>query len=93
MTKKKLKINKIDLDDLKNTPVITIDKTSEYSLEMFSKKIIKHLTITDLTGNIVHESDINANQFVFNYHANCKDMFILKIKKDKQKRESHIMIL
>ncbi len=93
MPVKKLKINKIDIDSLDKTPVITIDKSTDYSLELISKNIIKHITITDLEGKVVHESDINGNKFVFTYHANCKDMFLLNIKKQKQKGESQILIL
>ncbi|MCX6286231.1 MAG: hypothetical protein NTY96_03890 [Bacteroidetes bacterium] len=92
MSVKKLKINKIDLDSLKKTPVISIDKSTNYLLEFVSKDIIKHLSIT-VKGKVIHESDINGNKFVFNYHANCKDMFLLKIRKQKQKSESHILIL
>ena len=93
MPAKKLKINKIDLDSLKETPVISIDKSADYSLELVSKDIIEHLSITDLKGKVIHESEINGNKFVFNYHANCKDMFLLRIKKQKQKNDSHILIL
>ena len=93
MPAKKLKINKIDLDSLKDTPVITIDKSTDYSLELVSKDIINHISITDLQGKVVHESDINGNTFVFNYHANCKDMFLINIQKQKQKDETQILIL
>ena len=93
MAVKKLKINKIDLDSLKKSPVISIDKAAEYSLELVSKDIIEHLSITDLKGKVIHDSDINGNKFVFNYNANCKDMFLLKIRKRKQNGESQILIL
>jgi hypothetical protein len=93
MSIKKMKINKIDLDTLKDTPVISIDKSRDYSLELVSKDLIEHVFITDLKGKVIHESDINGNKFVFNYHANCKDMFLLKIKKQKQEGESQILIL
>ncbi len=93
MAAKKLKVNRIDIDCLKETPVITIDKATDYSLELVSKSIIEHLSITDLNGKVVHESDINGNTFVFNYRANCKDMFLLKIQKQNQEGESQILIL
>ena len=93
MPAKKLKINKINLDSLEKTPVISIDKSADYSLELVSENIIKHVSITDLQGKVIHESDINGNKFVFTYHANCKDMFLLKIRKQKQKGESQILVL
>ena len=93
MAVKKLKINKIDLDTLKESPVISIDKAAEYSLELVSKDIIEHLSITDLKGKVIHDSDINGKKFIFNYNANCKDMFLLKIRKRKQNGESQILIL
>ena len=93
MPAKNLKINKIDLDSLRETPVISIDKSRDYSFELTSTDSIEHLSITDLRGKIIHESDINGNKFVFTYHANCKDMFLLKIHKQKQKGDSHILIL
>lgn len=93
MRGKKLKINKIDIDTLKDTPVITIDKSSDYSLELVSKDIINHVSITDLQGKIVYESDINGTTFVFNYLANCKDMFLINIQKQKQKGETQLLIL
>lgn len=93
MPVKKLKINKIDLDTLKENPVISIDKSTDYSLELVSKNTIRHISITDLAGKLIHESEINGNKFVFNYHANCKDMFLISIRKDKQKEESQILIL
>jgi len=93
MTAKKLKINMIDLDSLKNSPIISIDKSTDYSLEFVSKTIIEHLSITDLNGKVIHESDIDGNKFVFNYRANCKDMFLLNIRKKDQKDESQILIL
>ena len=93
MPVKKQKINKIDLDSLSETPVISIDKATDYYLELISKDIIKHIAITDLKGKLIHESDINGNKFVFNYKANCKDMFLLKIHKQNQKGESQILIL
>jgi|APCry1669188910_1035180.scaffolds.fasta_scaffold00076_18 bacillopeptidase F (M6 metalloprotease family) len=93
MPAKKIKINKIDIDSLDKTPVITLDKSTDYSLELISENIIKHITITDLKGNVIHESDINGNKFVFTYRANCKDMFLLNIRKQKQKHESQILIL
>jgi hypothetical protein len=90
---KKLKINRIDLDSLKKNPVISIEKSADYSLELVSKDIIEHLSITDLTGKVIHESKISGNKFVFNYRANCKDMFLLRIKKKKQTAISQILIL
>jgi hypothetical protein len=93
MPAKKLKISKVDLDTLKSTPVISIDKSADYSIELVSKDIIEHIRITDLEGRSLHESDINGHQFVFNYKANCKDMFLLNIRKKKQKEESQILIL
>ncbi|MEI6886559.1 MAG: hypothetical protein WCO02_18865 [Bacteroidota bacterium] len=93
MRGKKLKINKIDIDTLKDTPVITIDKSTDYSLELVSQDIIDHISITDLHGKVVHESDINRTTFVFNYRDNCKDMFLINIQKQKQKGETQILIL
>jgi hypothetical protein len=93
MPTKKLKINTIDLDSLNESPLIGIDKSADYSFELVSKDIIEHLSITDLKGKVIHESDINGNKFVFNYKANCKDMFVLRIRRQKHKGESHILIL
>ena len=93
MPTKKLKINMIDLDSLNESPLIGIDKSADYALELVSKDVIEHLSITDLRGKVIHESNINGNKFVFNYRANCKDMFLLKIRRQKQKSESHILIL
>ena len=93
MRSKKLKINKIDLDSLKETPVITIDRSEDYLLEFVSADVIEHLSITNLRGKVIHESDIRGNKFVFNYKANCKDMFLLRIRRRKQKGESQLLIL
>jgi len=93
MPAKNLKINTINIDSLRETPVISIDESRDYTFELVSTDIIEHLSITDLRGKVIHESDINGNKFVFTYRANCKDMFLLKIHKQKQKGNSHILIL
>ena len=93
MPDKKLKINKIDLDSLAKTPVITIDTSADCTLELNSEGLIEHISITDLKGKVIHESDINGNKFVFIYLARSRDMFLLKIKMQKQKGESRILIL
>ena len=93
MPDKKLKINKIDLDSLAKAPVITIDTSADCILELISEAIIEHVSVTDLKGKVIHESDINGNKFVFIYPAGGKDMFLLNIKMQKQKHESRILIL
>jgi hypothetical protein len=91
MPDKKLKINKIDLDSLAKAPVIIIDTSADFILELNSEVIIKHVSVTDLKGKVIYGSDINGNKFVFIYPARSKDMFLLNIK--KQIGESHLLIL
>jgi len=93
MPDKKLKINKIDLDSLANTPVITIDSSADCSLEMISEVIIEHVSVTDLKGKVIHESEIKGNKFVFIYPAKSKEILLLKIRRQKHKDESQILIL
>jgi hypothetical protein len=93
MPARKLKINSIDIDSLEKTPVIIIGKSAGYSLELISDNIIEQVTITDPGGKVIHHSVINGNKFVFTCQANCKDMFLLNIKMQKQKDESRILIL
>jgi len=93
MPKKKIKTQEINIDFLSKTPVIIIDKSADCLLELVSIDIIEHISITDLRGKSIHESDINGNKFVFTYPSGCKDMFLLKIRKQKHKAESQILIL
>jgi len=93
MPPEKLKFNKIDLDSLNENLIISIDQSADYNFEMVSGDIIDHLTITDLIGNIIHESDINSIKFVFNYSGSSRQMFLLKIRKHRQQGESRILIL
>ena len=93
MPDKKLKINKIDLDSLAKAPVITIDTSADCILELISEAIIEHVSVTDLKGKVIYESEINRSKFVFIYPARSKEMFLLKIRKQKHKGESQILIL
>ncbi len=91
MRAKKLKINTIDLDSLKENPVISLDKSTDYTLEFVSKHIVEHISVTDIKGKAIHESGINGTHFIFNYRHGCKDMVLLRIQ--KQKDETRILIL
>lgn len=93
MPARKLKINKINLDSLEKTPVISIDKSTDYSLEFISENIIEQVSVTDPRGKEIFGTTVNGNKFVFTYYTDCKDMFLLKIRRQKQKGESHILIL
>lgn len=93
MPVKKLNIIRIDLDSLEKTPVIDIEKSADYSLEFTSKHIIGHLSVSNLAGKVIHESGINGSRFIFRYSSGCKDLLLLKVRLQKQKKETQILVL
>ena len=93
MPVKKLKIIRIDLDSLEKTPVIDIERSTDYSLEFTSKQVIGHLSVSDPAGKVIHESGINGSRFIFRYSGGCKDLLLLSVRLQKQKKETQILIL
>lgn len=93
MPKKKVDIIRINLDALNKTPLIGLEKSADYFLEMISENVIEHVSVASLCGKVIFESDIAAKTFVFTYKAACKDMLLLRIKQFKHPEIKQILIL
>jgi len=90
---KKIDIIRVNLDALNKTPVIGLEKSADYFLEMMSENIIEHISVASLRGKVIFESVIERNTFVFTYQSGCIDMLLLRIRLRNQPAGLQILVL